>query len=371
MLKELVMLSKKNKNEVQASKLSLTSYKTFGCGPLIIDENVYKEIEVDNPIWFQIISTHLTTFEEKIRRNIREGNVGEALYCQPETDALLQEISPLFFGDHGRLVTCVREYSFDVEFNTFTSSCKLDHAVMLGEESTARADGIPMSGIECKNLDWNFESTNLWQPKAQALLYLCGLADNFSLQMQGRSPPLMYLLLQSGCQWLLLRRQLCDTPGPCFGRYLFTSTPPVSLLSKDSLVTSPEDHRIIVCWLIMCCMQAKVLVDDIRGNRQVELLVKSFSGARLGEKDNEERSASSATAGGSKIGGGKGKKNTNGTSKGSNMNSRSMTADENSNNSAWNIKHGLLTITERNMSRGLRGVVRHVWDNVDSVSIDS
>jgi hypothetical protein len=380
---ELISISKKTDGQVTASRLSKKSYGKFKCGPLTFHEDDYLSIQKD-PL-FDAVSQRLHIFEDQIRQNINDGKTGEVKYCQPQTDALLRDISPMFFGTHGEYVTCLREYTMDLVFRGLTAEAsKLDHIMMMGQEDTAREDGVPLTGVECKNLNWDFRGENLWQPKGQALFYLSGIADAFASRMQGRNPPLMYIMLQSGCQWLLLRRKLCEIQGQFMGQFLFTSTDPVTLLDANTLDTVLPGHNIIVCWLIICLTQAKTLVDDIRGPNSVTVLTSAMAKISLGKSDtsrsrpnssNVDKSKSSTNKGNARASNIKSSKRNGGRNYGMNILADSVRdvriVDENSSNSEWNARHNILPLTTSNLSRGLRGAVKHIFESATSESSDS
>lgn len=280
----------KAKSHKSASRLSQKEYVQFCCGSLVFKSDIYESL-VREPQHASVRES-LKDFLVTIQQNSAENHWQEIEFCQPPTDKLLKALCQVYFTDSN--VCCLREFFLGLESDNlnFTADGKLDHCVSIGSEpEEARVDGLPLVYVECKNLNWEFTATDLWQPKGQALVYLTALADIVAKKMNGESPT-MYILLQSGFHWILLRRKICTVKGMFNGKYLQSATTPEDISTR-------EGFDKVVCWLMICFQQGKHLRDnDFEG-----IVARKMSSLSL-QNDSKRHSAGGQVKGGgvSKVG---------------------------------------------------------------------
>ena len=250
--------------------------------------------------------------------------------------------------------------------------------------------GFPLILVESENLkDDNFEYS--WKYQGQALVYLSAWADLISAKRNKDTPSVLFILLHQGEQWVLLRRKLCENPGSCYGKYLYTAT--------NSMYLSDDEGRLnIACAILLCFEQGIRLFNDINmltknvsamtlggvgghgggGNGRVV-----DSGSNAGGRNGRGRNAGGRGADG-RGGGGNGGRGSNAGGRGAsgrgaggrggrggkkkktpfnnnwNSTQKGAQVDENSSVNSWNARHGFLSLTKENLYGGLAGALRHM-----------
>ena len=256
------------KDHKTASKLSSTQFQEFNCGPLRFDIEFYSSGLRDD--LFDSIYMLLDQFYNDVQSKLSREEWEEVDNCQPLTDELLKSICPLYFMNDE--ACCVREFKLRFDNDNFSFSCSgsLDHAIVTGsmnDSENVKFAGHPLVYVESKHLKWDFKQDHI-APKAQAFVYLTALAELISRRSGGQYPPLLYILLHGGEQWLLLCQKCCETPGDLYGKYLYSATNPLKMSDE-------EDRKKVACWIMLCFRQGKALYED---NFSIE---KKFSGLTL------------------------------------------------------------------------------------------
>jgi hypothetical protein len=353
-ISELSAVFLKSKDHKEASSLSSCQYREFVSGEFSLPTEMYDDMESEE-IEYGSVFDKLNIFYEEIRANYESGNWKEDDFCQPPTDKLLKSICPLFFESN--TVSCLRDYYLylDSADFTFTASGSLDHVVVVGgDPDNAEVDGLPLVYVESKNLDWTFSggTTPLWRPKAQALVYLAALSDIVALKLNGVPQNILYILLQNGFQWILLRRTYISE-GPYAGRYVQAATQPVNISDSNG-------RKVVTCWLMICFRQGMALKADGSGG----MSYRDMSSLSLQDNNKSQRGGGKKHSGSRRGRGGPKGSEKSSTQRVFGNNSSNRKCDDMCRQTSQNSanKPKFLPLTEKSLNRGWRGVVKHVWE---------